>query len=215
MIIAVINETAAGDKNSDILAALEGSDHTIINAGMRRSGEQPELQYYHTGLMTALLLNLKRADFVIGSCGTGQGFFNAAVQYPGVFCGHILTPLDAWLFYQINGGNCISLALNQGYGWAGGVNLRMIFDALFSVEKGAGYPEHRREAQRESREILSEISQASHLPFAQILSNLSSRVVQPVLNYPGMRELMDVDTLEEGELKHTLKKLLEGERVSL
>ena len=56
------------------------------------------------------------------------------MQYPGVFCGHIMTPLDAWLFRQINGGNCISLALNQGYGWAADVNLKFIFDRFFSVE---------------------------------------------------------------------------------
>lgn len=215
MIIAVVSETAAGDKNADIVAALEGRGHTIINAGMKRGGEDPQLQYYHTGLISGLLLNLKRVDFVVGGCATGQGFFNAAAQYPGVFCGHILTPLDAWLFYQINGGNCISLTLNQSYGWAGGVNLKLIFDALFSVEKGAGYPEHRRAPQKESRETLAEISTATHLPFAKILSALPERVIRPVLDYPGMSELIDVDSLEEGELKEVLKKLLIGQRVAL
>ncbi len=41
------------------------------------------------------------------------------MQYPGVSCGLIADPLDAWLFSMINAGNCISLALNKGYGWAG------------------------------------------------------------------------------------------------
>jgi ribose 5-phosphate isomerase RpiB len=44
--------------------------------------------------MTAILLNLKRVDFVVGGCGTGQGYLNSAMQYPGVFCGHILNDLD-------------------------------------------------------------------------------------------------------------------------
>jgi ribose 5-phosphate isomerase RpiB len=215
MIIAIVSETAAGDKNADILTALEGRGHTIINAGMRHSGEQPELQYYHTGLISALLLNLKRADLVVGGCGTGQGFFNAAVQFPGVFCGLIQTPLDAWLFCQINGGNCISLPLNQGYGWAGDVNLRLVFDALFSVEIGAGYPEHRRAAQKQSRETLAEISQKAHLPLSQILYALPDKVIQPVLAYPGIRELLDVDSLEEGDLKVTLQRLMESNKVLL
>ena len=110
MRIAVINETSAADRNADILAALDGRGHTVINAGMVKTGAKPELTYIHTGLLAALLLNTGRADFVVGGCGTGQGFLNAAMQYPGVFCGHILTSLDAWLFAQINGGNCISLA---------------------------------------------------------------------------------------------------------
>jgi hypothetical protein len=67
------------------------------------------------------------------------------LQYSGVVCGYILTPLDAWLFTQINRGNCISLALNQGYGWAGDINLKFIFDRIFSVEKGSDYPAHRKE----------------------------------------------------------------------
>jgi len=126
MKIAVINETSAGDKNKDIIAALDAFDHEIFNVGMRKTGGDPELAYIDTGLLGALLLNTKRVDFVIGGCGTGQGFLNSVMQYPGVFCGHILNPLDAWLFVQINGGNCISLALNQGYGWAGDVNLKFI-----------------------------------------------------------------------------------------
>jgi ribose 5-phosphate isomerase RpiB len=37
MRIAVINETSAADRNADILAALEGRGHEIINAGMRKN----------------------------------------------------------------------------------------------------------------------------------------------------------------------------------
>jgi ribose 5-phosphate isomerase RpiB len=209
MKIAVISETAAGDKNTDILSALEGRGHNIINAGMKRSGESPELQYYHTGLIAGILLNLGRVDFVVGGCGTGQGFFNAAVQYPGVFCGYINTPLDAWLWMQINGGNCISLSLNQGYGWAGGVNLSLIFDALFSVERGSGYPEHRKAPQKDSRETLGEISRSTHLSLAQIITSLPEKVIRPAISYPGIKELMAVDSIEDNELKVAIKKVMQ------
>jgi ribose 5-phosphate isomerase RpiB len=144
MKIALINETSAADRNADIMAALEGRGHEVINAGMKKNGEKPELQYIHTGFIAAVLLNLKRVDMVVGGCGTGQGFMNSVMQYPGVFCGHILTPLDAWLFGQINDGNCISLMLNQGYGWASNINLRFIFDSYFEPQRGAGYPAQRK-----------------------------------------------------------------------
>jgi len=87
--------------------------------------------------MTAILLDLKRVDFIVGGCGTGQGYLTSAMQYPDVFCGHIRNDLDGWLFMQINAGNCISLALHQGYGWPAEVNLKFIFDRLFEVQPGA------------------------------------------------------------------------------
>ncbi len=107
MKIAVINEMSAADKNADILKSLGGRGHDILNLGNTSSSDTPDLLYIHTGLMSALLLNLKLVDFVIGGCGTGQGYLNAVMQYPGVVCGHLLTPLDAFLFARINAGNCV------------------------------------------------------------------------------------------------------------
>ena len=190
MKIAVINETSAADRNADILSALQGFGHTVLNVGMKKNGEKPELTYIHTGLLAALMLNTGAADLGIGGCGTGQGFLNSAMQYPGVFCGLITGPLDAWLFTQINGGNCISLALNQGYGWAGDVNLRFIFEHLFSVERGSGYPLHRRDSQAESRALLTEVNQQTHRTLGEILAGLPEKVVKPALDYPGVMQLL-------------------------
>lgn len=206
MKIAVINETSAADKNKDILAALSDSEHEIINVGMSVCGAQPELTYIHTSLMSALLLNTKRVDFVVGGCGTGQGFLNAVMQYPSVFCGHILSPLDAWLFPQINAGNCISLALNQGYGWAGDINLKFIFTQLFSVEWGCGYPSHRQEPQKQSRELLANISEFTHKPFYQILELLPQEMLKHTLNYPNFKELLDISSIKDEKLKMVLQK---------
>jgi ribose 5-phosphate isomerase RpiB len=205
MRIAVVNETSAASRNADILTALQGRGHEVVNAGMKESGAQPELTYIHTGLIAALLLNLKRVDFVVGGCGTGQGFLNSVMQYPGVVCGHVLNGLDAWLFGQINGGNCISLALNQGYGWAGDVNLRFIFDRLFEKEFGAGYPPHRSESQRESRAMLRRVSEASHRSFPEVLAALPREVVEPVLAYPGMNVLLDLSSPESAEVREALR----------
>jgi ribose 5-phosphate isomerase RpiB len=208
MRIAVVNETSAAHRNADILAALDGRGHTVINAGMTEKGALPELTYIHTGLVSALLLNLKRADFIVGGCGTGQGFLNSVMQYPGVFCGHILNSLDAWLFTQINGGNCISLMLNQGYGWASDVNLQFIFDRIFSVESGAGYPAHRKASQAESRDTLSDISAFTHRSLAEIVEIMPDHVVKPVLTYPGMSELIDVDSIDDPALSAAIQNRL-------
>jgi ribose 5-phosphate isomerase RpiB len=205
MRIAVVSETSAGNRNADILAALKDRGHQVINAGMKESGAQPELTYIHTGLIAALLLNLKRVDFVVGGCGTGQGFLNSVLQYPGVVCGHVLNGLDAWLFAQINGGNCISLALNQGYGWAGDVNLRFIFDRLLEKEFGAGYPPHRSDSQRESRAMLGRVSEASHRSFPEVLAALPREVIEPVLNYPGMDALIDLASPDNAGVREALQ----------
>jgi len=211
MKIAVINETSAADKNKDIVLALKNTGHTIFNCGMTEKGKEPELQYIHTGFMAGLLLNSGRVDYVVGGCGTGQGFLDSAMQYPGVFCGHILTPLDAWLFTQINGGNCVSLALNQGYGWAGNVNLDFLFERLFSVESGCGYPAERKRPQGDSRKKLEGISDLVHLPFHKIVSVLPVDVVQPVLTYPGFSEILDISSLDNLQLKESLEIVISSQ----
>lgn len=204
MKIAVINETSAADKNKDIMNSLESLGHEVVNCGMKEKGGTPELQYIHTGLMAGLLLYTSRVDFVVGGCGTGQGFLNSAMQYPGVFCGLVHIPLDGWLFTQINGGNCISLALNQGYGWAGDINLKFIFERLFSVESGCGYPSLRKIPQGESREKLAEISRKVHRSFSEIISVISSDIVKCVLDYPGFSEFLDISSLDDQNLKKVL-----------
>jgi len=211
MKIAVINETSSADKNKDIIVSLEGRGHTIVNAGMRKAGERPELTYLHTGLLASILLNLKRVDLVVGGCGTGQGFLNSVMQYPNVFCGLIQTPMDAWLFGQINGGNCISLSLNFGYGWAGDINLKFIFDRLFSLKEfGRGYPPHRQKSQKESIKTLKEVSRTVHRSFAEIISSINESVLRPVLAYPGVLNLIDIDTIQDNKLKSTFKARKKG-----
>ena len=208
MKIAVINEISAADKNADILKALEGRGHEILNLGNTRGSDSPGLLYIHTGLMSALLLNLQVVDFVVGGCGTGLGYLNSVMQYPGVFCGHLLTPLDAFLFARINAGNCISLALNQGYGWAGEVNLRLLFDALFTPEAGTGYPPQRAEPQRQARAQLKQISSATHRPMLEILLALPEDVVRPALTFPAFRPVLQQAGLADAELHSVLEKIL-------
>lgn len=203
MRIAVINETSCADRNEDIINGLYGFEHEIFNVGMKCSNDQ-ELTYIETGLLGAILLNLKKVDFVIGGCGTGQGFFNAVMQYPNVFCGLIQEPVDAWLFGQINGGNCVSLVLNKGYGWAADVNLRFIFERLFSVEFGCGYPNLRKQSQQKSRKALEELSFATHISFEKILMKVETERLKKVLEFDGVKEVIDIKNMDDSGVKQSI-----------
>jgi len=190
MRIAVINETSSADRNADVVKALDGRGHEIINCGMKKGGESPELSYVHTGLLAGLLLGTGRVDLVVGGCGTGIGFPVAAMQFPGVVCGLLQKPLDGFLFSQINGGNCISLALNYGYGWAADRNLSLIFDQFFAHPSGGGYPAYRCEPQGQARGVLAAVSRATHRDLAAIIEALPAEALLPAITYPGIRELL-------------------------
>ena len=60
MTIAIINETNAADRNQDIMRGLEGRNHRLVNCGMKKTGEEPQLTYIRTGFLGALLLNIRR-----------------------------------------------------------------------------------------------------------------------------------------------------------
>jgi ribose 5-phosphate isomerase RpiB len=193
MKIAVINEFSACARNGDIVAALADAvpGAQILNVGMTEPGQEPTLVYIHTGLMTGIMLGAGWCDFAVGGCGTGQGYLISAMQFPGVFCGLVLDPLDAWLFSQINGGNCVSLALNKGYGWAGDINLKYIFDKLFCDPIGGGYPVVRAESQAQSRARLQAISTTAHRPLADILADIPAEVWVPILQHKPFMDIVE------------------------
>lgn len=206
MKIAVVTESSTAAKNAAVVAALKKTKHEIINIGMHGVEGEQVLSYIGTGFISAMLLNTSCVDFVVGGCGTGQGFVNSILQYPNVSCGLIIEPLDAWLFAQINGGNSISLALNKGFGWAGDVNLEFIFEKLFSVEFGCGYPDHRKSVQVGARLELAELSKKTHLSFSDILETLENSFLKPIFEYPGLWEVVEKYSDPTLEATITLKK---------
>jgi len=190
MNIAVVTEVSTKDRNVHVIQALESTGHRIFNLGMTGNGEEEELGYLHTGFITALLLNAGSVDLVVGGCGTGQGYLMSAMQYPGVFCGLILSPLDAWLFRQISDGNCISLALNKGFGWAADVDIEFIFEKFFGAEGGVGYPSHRQEPQRIFREKLLMLSSQIHPPMPEIIARMPEDIFLPAVSRPGLMDAL-------------------------
>jgi ribose 5-phosphate isomerase RpiB len=206
MKIGVVTEASTVDKNKDIIEALQGFGLEVFNAGMKKAEDEPALSYLETSLISAILLKLKVVDFIVGGCGTGQGFFNAIMQFPGISCGLILDPVDAWLFAQVNGGNTISLSLNKGYGLGGNINLKFIFEKLFSVEFGIGYPEHRKIPQKEAREALAKLSEKAHLSFDVIIDEMDYTVMKKVLTFPGIWQIIDNTPDNGSKLKSALVK---------
>lgn len=191
MKIAVIIEGSTKHREADVVKAVAKLGHEVVSLGMKNIEGEPDLTYMETGLITALALNLKAVDFVVGGCGTGQGYMNAVLQFPGVACGMLLDPVDAFLFSQVNAGNCISLALNKGYGGIGAdINVEYILDKLFTLEFGQGYPQHRAEIQKGARERMAALSLVAHKPMTEILRQMDPTVVKRALTFPGVSEFI-------------------------
>ena len=208
MKIAVVMEGSTKFQNPDVIRVLKEFDHEILNLGMKNVEGEPDLTYMETGLISALALNLGVVDFVVGGCGTGQGYMNAVLQYPNVACGLIYDPVEAFFFSQVNAGNCISLPLNKGYGKVNGdINLRYIFEKLFSDTYGAGYPAARGELQRKARERLAELSAVSHYTMEEILERMDIEIVKKACAFPGVLEAFR--EAPQSALKDTLWKLID------
>lgn len=191
MRIAVVTEFSVSARCQALLEILGDLGHDAFAAGMPEPASEPTLNYLHTGLITALILHLGLADFVVGGCGTGQGYAISAMQYPGVYCGLLREPLDAWLFKRINGGNCVSLPLNQGYGWAADQGLRMLLTELFAACDDKGYPLERAGLQESLRQALRGVSEVAHPAMADILRGLDPAITGPVFANPAFVRQLD------------------------
>ena len=206
MKIAVINEGSTKHHNGDVVRALESLNHEVINLGMKNIDGEPDLTYMETALLSALALNLKAVDFVVGGCGTGQGYMNAVLQYPGIACGLITDPVEAFLFSQVNAGNCISLQLNKGYGKLGGdLNVLYIFEKLFNDTYGEGYPAARKDIQTGARKRLGKLSLSTHYGMEEIIIKMDQELVHRALSFPGVREFLSA--APDSELKKTVSKI--------
>jgi ribose 5-phosphate isomerase RpiB len=161
MKIALITENSQAAKNATIHAALtavaEPLGHEVFNYGMYSAEDKASLTYVMNGLLTGVLLNSGAADFVVTGCGTGMGSMLACNAMPGVFCGLVIDPTDAFLFAQINDGNAISMPYAKGFGWAAELNLQDVYRKLFEGERGLGYPKERAEIMARNRGILKQL----------------------------------------------------------
>lgn len=211
MRIALINENSQAAKNGMILEALqkvvEPMGHEVVNYGMYSPEDEAQLTYVQIGILSAVLLNSGAADFVVTGCGTGEGAMLACNAFPGVLCGHVVDPSDAYMFAQINDGNAIAMPFAKGFGWGAELNLQYIFEKLFQGESGQGYPKERVVPEQRNKKILDEVKKITHRNLTDILKELPTDLVKGALSGERFQEYFFANCKDE-ELAQCVKELL-------
>ena len=201
MKIALINENSQAAKNSQIYEVLkaeaEKAGHTVDNYGMYSAEDEHQLTYVMNGLLASILLTTKAVDFVVTGCGTGQGAMLAANSFPNVLCGHVTNPLDAYLFGQVNDGNCIAMPFAQNFGWGAEINLHDTFAKLFSEPFGGGYPKERVVPEQRNKKILDEVKAVTHKDLVTILKELDHELVKGALSGEHFTEYFFADCKDD------------------
>ncbi|MBP3713517.1 MAG: RpiB/LacA/LacB family sugar-phosphate isomerase [Bacilli bacterium] len=194
MRIALINENSQASKNPIIFKELkdvaEPLGHEVINIGMFNP-EDKALTYVQNGIIAAVLLNSKAADFVISGCGTGEGAMLALNSFPGVICGYVVEPTDAYLFRQVNDGNAIAMPFAKGFGWGAEINLHYVFEKLLSTPGGEGYPKERREPEQRNKKILDKVKESSYRDLIDILQDIDQDLVKGALDRPSVIQAIE------------------------
>ena len=211
MKIALINENSQAPKNALVYETLksvvEPMGHEVFNYGRYGAEDPVEKTYVQAGLEAAILLNSGAADFVITGCGTGAGAMLAANSFPGVMCGWGNSPLEAFLFSQVNAGNAFSMPFNMGFGWGAELNLKYTFEKLFGSPMGGGYPEEWAAAEKRNREILKNVKKITHTGMIDILKNIDQDFLKETIAEPRFKDLFFANCQDQ-EIAEYLKGVL-------
>lgn len=182
MRIALITENSQAAKNVVIHEALtsvvEPMGHQVFNYGMYAADDRASLTYVMNGLLAGILLNGGAVDFVVTGCGTGMGSMLACNAMPGVFCGLVIDPTDAFLFGRINDGNCVSTPFAKGFGWAAELTLADIYRKLFEGERGLGYPTERAAIMRANRGVLKQLKEVTCRDMLTVLKSVDQDLLR-------------------------------------
>ena len=128
------------------------------------------------------------ADFIVTGCSSGQGMMLACNSLPGVLCGFVQTPQDAFLFGRINGGNAASLPLGLNYGWLGEINLQCTLDKLFEGDFGCGYPPEEAARKMRDAEALKEINRVTKKTLPEVFGRYDKALVTKALQWKAVRD---------------------------
>lgn len=179
----------------------------VRNYGMYTAEDEEQLTYVQNGILAATLLNAGACDYVITGCGTGEGAMLALNSFPGVICGHVETPLDAYTFAQINDGNAIALPFALGFGWGGDLNLQYIFEKLFCEPSGGGYPKERAVPEQRNKKILDQVKLVTYKSMEEILPALDQDLVKGAFAGKKFKEYFFADATNES-LKAVVEKII-------
>ena len=207
MKIAVIQASSQSGKNELIIRTVEkyAADAEVINFGCFGNEEQ-KYSYIEISILVGLLLSSKAVDLVVTGCSSGQGMMLACNNMPGVLCGYIPTPMDAYLFAQINDGNAVSLPLGEEYTWAGEENLDKTIAKLFSEPFGQGYPKSEAERKLEDTRLLKSIRSSSQIKMTELLKTLEKPLLYKVLSKKDVVEYV-LENGRDEELSLLIKSI--------
>ncbi|OPJ62866.1 RpiB/LacA/LacB family sugar-phosphate isomerase [Clostridium oryzae] len=212
MKIALINENSQAAKNQLIYETLkkvvEPMGHEVFNYGMYGADDKAQLTYVQNGILTAILINSGAADYVVTGCGTGEGAMLACNSFPGVLCGHIVDPSDAYMFSQINAGNAIALPFAKGFGWGAELNLEYIFEKLFQGEIGQGYPKERAIPEQRNKKILDQIKKVTYKDMVTILKEIDQELLKGAVSGERFKEYF-FDNCKCEEIGDYIRSILE------
>ena len=211
MKIALINENSQAAKNGIIETALkkvvEPMGHEVVNYGMYAADDAAQLTYVQCGILAAILLNSGAADYVITGCGTGEGAMLALNSFPGVICGHVEDPVDAYTFAHVNDGNAVAMPFAKGFGWGGELNLEYCFEKLFGFGHGQGYPKERVEPEQRNKKILDEVKKVTHTDMLYILKNIDKELLKGAVSGEHFAEYFFRDC-RNSEIAEYIKSIL-------
>ena len=210
MRIAVIQASSQAAKNELIYSAVKkyAAGAEVINFGCF-GNEDNKYSYIEISVLVGLLLSSKSVDLVVTGCSSGQGMMLACNNMPGVLCGYIPTPMDAYLFAQINDGNAVSLPLGEEYTWAGEENLDKTIAKLFSEPFGQGYPKSEAERKLEDTKLLKSIRNSSQVKMTELLKTLEKPLLYKVLSKKDVVEYV-LENGRDEELSLLITELKKG-----
>lgn len=182
MRIGVIQATSQVDKNERLARCVQSAarGHEVVNFGCF-PGETEAFSYIEIAVAVSLLLSSGAVDFVVTGCSSGQGMMLACNSLPGVLCGYVENPQDAFLFGRINDGNAVSVPLGLNFGWAGEINLQCTLDKLFAGPFGVGYLPEDAERKRRDTRLLKRINALTKRGAIEVLEQLDEDLMKSVL----------------------------------
>ena len=206
MTIGVIQASSQAQKNSLLFNAVKryAPDSVVVNFGCKEN-EEEKYSYIEISLLTGLLLASGSVDFILTGCSSGQGMMLACNNMPGVLCGYAPSPMDVYLFAQINNGNAISVPLGEDYTYTGIDNLERTIEKLFSEPFGQGYPKGQEERKLKDTSLLKNIREKSQVRTIELMQSLDTVIVDKIKKKRDVIEFI-INNGKNEEIVHWLRK---------
>jgi ribose 5-phosphate isomerase RpiB len=206
MTIGVIQASSQAQKNSLLFNTVKryAPDSVVVNFGCKEN-EEEKYSYIEISLLTGLLLASGSVDFIVTGCSSGQGMMLACNNMPGVLCGYAPSPMDAYLFAQINNGNAISVPLGEDYTYTGIDNLERTIEKLFSEPFGQGYPKGQEERKLKDTSLLKNIREKSQVRTIELMQSLDTVIVDKIKKKRDVIEFI-INNGKNEEIVHWSRK---------